>query len=322
MEETQNPTLSTKRVLVTSLAVDIFGLVVNAVVAGITGSAIMLVEAIEGFAGLCSVAMLLFADKRSNTKATKLHPFGYGREISYWSTIAAFIIVASAGVFAVHLGYQKVLADNPEPVRHAWLAFIALAIALGTNGYSFWTSLRKLLDGAPVESITKVFITSPRVAPKTTVVLDAMGSTVALVGLFILTVYALGGSTVARLDGIGALAMGLGLILSSGGLLLSVRALVMNQGAPREMERKIRDAAREVPEVKHVVGMQTTMVGSDKVLANIDVHLKDGLNTDQVEQVVEKVKEATEQVNEGVQVHVEPDAMDDAHGNFRNTPKR
>lgn len=322
MEETEKPTLSTKRVLVTSLAVDVFGLIVNAVVAGVTGSAIMLVGAIEGFAGLCSVAMLLFADKRSNTKATKLHPFGYGREISYWSTIAAFVIVASAGVFAVHLGYQKILADNPEPVRHVWLAFIALAIALGSNGYSFWTSLRKLLDGAPMESISRVFITSPRVAPKTTVVLDAMGSTVALVGLFILTVYALGGSTVARLDGVGALAMGLGLILSSGGLLLSVRALVMNQGAPREMERKIRDAAREVPEVKHVVGMQTTLVGSDKVLANIDVHLKDGLNTDQVEQVVEKVKEVTEQVNEGVQVHVEPDAMDDTHHDFRQPPKR
>jgi len=321
MEETEKPQLSTKRVLVTALGIDIFDLIMNAIVAAITGSAIMLVEAIEGFAGLCSVGMLLFADKRSNTKATKLHPFGYGREISYWSTIAAFIIVASAGVFAVHLGYQKVLSDNPAPVRHVWLAFIGLTIALGSNGYSFFTSLRKLLDGAPVESISRVFMTSPRVAPKTTVVLDAMGSAVALVGLFILSVYVLGGSTVARLDGVGALAMGLGMILSAFGLLLSVRALVMNQGAPREMERKIRDAAREVPEVKHVVGMQTTMVGSDKVLANIDVHLKDGLNTDQVEEVVEKVKEATEQV-EGVQVHVEPDAMEDAHHDFHQPAKR
>lgn len=313
MDETPQSTLTTKRVLFTSLFVDLFDLAMNAVVAAVTGSAVMLVEALEGFAGLCSVAMLLFADKRSNTKATKLHPFGYGREISYWSTIAAFVIVASVGVIAVHLGYSKLLNDNPQQVRYAPLACVALVIALGTNGYSFWTSLRKLLDGQPLESITKVFMTSPRVAPKTTVVLDAMGSTVALVGLFFLAIYAVSGSTVARFDGIGALAMGLGMLLSAVGLLLSVRALVMNQGAPRDMERKIRDAAREVPEVKHVIGMQTTMVGSDKVLANLDVHLKDGLNTDQVEQVVEKVKEATEQVNEGVQVHVEPDAIDEHH---------
>lgn len=311
MDEPAQSDLTTKRVLFTSLSVDIFGVIMNAIVGFVTGSAIMLVEALEGFAGLCSVTMLLFADKRSNARATKLHPFGYGREISYWSTIAAFVIVASVGVIAIQVGYRKILADDPAAVRHSWLALVALSIALLSNGYSFWTSLRKLLDGQPVQSISKVFMNSPRVAPKTTVVLDAMGSTVALVGLFVLSLYVLSGSTLHRFDGVGAVAMGLGLLLSAVGLLLSVRSLVMNQGAPREMERKIRDAAREVPEVKHVIGMHTTIVGSDKVLANIDVHLKDGLNTDQVEAVVEKVKEATEQTNEGVMVHVEPDAIDE-----------
>jgi cation diffusion facilitator family transporter len=312
MEETTAPTATTKRVLVTSLFVDVFDLVMNGAVAAVTGSAVMLVDALDGFAGLCSVSLLLFANKRSSRKATKLHPFGYGREISYWSTIAAFVIVAGVGVIAVHSGYQKILSHEPAPVRHVWLAFLALVVALGTNGYSFWTSLKKLLDGQPIDSIVKIFLTAPSVAPKTTVVLDAMGSSVALVGLFFMGIYGLTGFSVAQFDGIGALAMGVGMLLSAVALLISVRSLVMNQGAPRELERKIRDAAREVPEVKHVIGMQTTMVGSDKLLANIDVHLKDGLNTDQVEQVVEKVRESAEQVNEGVQVHVEPDAEDKA----------
>jgi divalent metal cation (Fe/Co/Zn/Cd) transporter len=138
------------------------------------------------------------------------------------------------------------------------------------------------------------------------------------VGLFGLGMYGLSGFGAAQFDGVGALAMGVGLLLSGVALLISVHGLVMNQSAPREVERKIRDAAREVPEVKHVIGMQTTMVGSDKMLANIDVHLKDGLNTDQVEDVVEKVKEAAEQSTEGVQAHVEPDAMDDAHAAGRH----
>jgi cation diffusion facilitator family transporter len=322
MDESQPAAISTKRVLLTSLVVDVFDLVMNAAVAAITGSVIMLVEALEGFAGLCSVGLLLFANKRSNAKATKLHPFGYGREISYWSTIAAFVIVASMGVLAIHYGYQKVIAENPAQIHHTWLAFVALFMALGTNGYSFWTSLKKLLDGQPVQSISKVFMGTPMVAPKTTVVLDAMGSTVALVGLFGLGMYALSGFGVARFDGVGALAMGVGLLLSAVALLVSVRGLVMNQGAPRELERKIRDAAREVPEVKHVIGLNTTMVGSDKMLANLDVHLKDGLNTDQVEDVVERVKEAAELTNEGVQVHVEPDDVDQAHDHSHESARR
>jgi len=312
MDETAQSLPTTKQVLFTSLRVDAAGLVINIVVAAITGSAVMLVEALEGFAGLCSVSMLVAANKRSQRKATKLHPFGYGREISYWSTIAAFIIVAAVGVIAINVGYKKVLATSPSPVHHTWLAYIALVLSIGANGYSCTTSLKKLLDGQSVQSITRVFMTSPMVGPKTTVVLDAMGTTVALVGLFSLGVYGLSGFSMGQFDGIGALAMGVGLLVSAAALLISVRGLVMNQGAPRELERKIRDAAREVPEVKHVIGMQTTMVGSDKMLANIDVHLKDGLNTDQVEKVVEEVKEATEQVNEGLQVHVEPDDVKDS----------
>lgn len=313
MDEAQSAVPSTKRVLLTSLVVDVAGLSINTAVAAITGSVVMLVEALEGFAGLCSVAMLLFAHKRGSRQATRLHPFGYGREISYWSTIAAFVIVTATGVLAIRFGYQKVIAEAPAPLHHTWLAYIALVIALSINGYSLWTSLRKLLDGQSVQSVFKIFMSAPMVAPKTTVVLDTMGSAVALVGLFGLGLYGLSGFDAAQFDGVGALAMGVGLLLSAVALLISVRGLVMNQGAPRELERKIRDAAREVPEVSHVIGMQTTMVGSDKMLANIDVHLKDGLNTDQVEQVVEHVKEAAEQANEGVQVHVEPDAMDETH---------
>lgn len=313
MDEIPSTAPNTKQVLRTSLVVDVCGLVLNTAVAAITGSVVMLVAALEGFAGLSSVAMLLFANKRSSQRATKLHPFGYGREISYWSTVAAFVVVTTVGVLAIRFGYQKVIAESPEAVHHTWLAYIALLLALGGNGYSLRTSLRKLLDGQPVQSLTKVFMSTPVVAAKTTVVLDAMGAAVALVGLFALGLYGLSGFDAAQFDGVGALAMGVGLLLSGVALLISVHGLVMNQGASREVERKIRDAAREVPEVKHVIGMQTTMVGSDKMLANIDVHLKDGLNTDQVEQVVEKVREAAEQSTEGVLAHVEPDAVDDTH---------
>jgi cation diffusion facilitator family transporter len=317
MDEPMTTALKTKRVLLTSLWVDVFDLLMNTVVAALTGSVVMLVEALEGFAGLCSVGMLMVAHRRSSRRPTKLHPFGYGREISYWSTVAAFVIVAVVGVLAVRFGYQKIVTDSAEPVRHTWLAYIALVIACGTNFYSFWSSLNRLLDGQPANQVGKLFLNGPAVAPKTTAVLDAMGSTVALVGLLSLGLYgltSLGDSGPATaFDGIGALCMGVALLLSAVALLISVRGLVMNSSAPRETERRIRDAAREVPEVRHVIGMQTTMVGSDKMLANIDVHLKDGLNTDQVERVVEKVKEATEKTGEGLQVHVEPDAIDEAH---------
>src|SRR5262245_61439279 len=101
MDESPVTPPTTRRVLLTSFIVDSFCLVINVIISTVTGSAVMIVEALEGFAGLSAVIMLWAANKRSNQRATKLHPFGYGREISYWSTVAAFVIVLAVGVTSI-----------------------------------------------------------------------------------------------------------------------------------------------------------------------------------------------------------------------------
>ncbi len=311
MEETTAQAPTTKRVLLTSLAVDTFDLVMNSTVAALTGSAIMLVEAMEGFAGLISVLLLLTGNRRGGKRPNKLHPFGHNTELFYWSTIAAFVVVTAVGVVAIRFGYEHFVGT--PTIRHSYLAYIALAIALITNVYSLWLSLGKLVEDQPRRDVLKIFMNSPTIAPKTVAVLDAMGSIVALCGLLSFGLYGITGNQ--QLDAIGAVAMGFALLLSAFALLMSVRSLVMGQGATREMERRLRDVAREIPEVKHVVGMRTLMVGSDKLLVNIEVHLKDGMTTDQVEQAVVKIKEAMEQagIDEGLQIHVEPDALEEQH---------
>ncbi len=311
MPETQTKVPSTKKILVTSFVVDILDMIINTVVAVFTGSVIMVVEALEGFAGLCSASMLLFSNKRSGKKPTKLHPFGFSKEMYYWSAIAAFIIVAVAGVIAINLGVNRF--NSAAEIHRSWLAYIALAIALGTNMYSLWLSLAKLLEGQPFKKLSDIFMNSPIIAPKTTAVLDAMGSIVALCGLLAFALCGLTGNS--QFDGAGAVAMGFALLIAAAGLLLSVRSLVVGQGAPREVERKLRDAARDIPEVKHILGLRTMMIGSDRLLVNVDVHLRDGMSTDQVEYTVAKIKETMEKTdeNKGLRIHVEPDALDEHH---------
>lgn len=301
---------STKRILLTSFIVDMTGLIINAAVALLTGSAIMIVAALEGFAGLCSVGLLLFGNRRAMKRATKLHPFGYGKELYYWSTIAAFVIVGFLAVQAFRLGYTH-FADGT--VQHILFAFIALGFGLASNLYSLWHSFGKLLEDQPARNVLKIFISSPLIAPKNALVLDTMGSAAAGIGLVAMTLYVVTGNT--AFDGVGAMAMGVLLLCSAVMLLLSVRSLVLGQSAPKEMERKLRDAAREVTEVRHILGMRTIMVGSDKMLVNVEVHLRDGLTTDQVEEAVAKVREAMEKTaeGEGLKVHVEPDAFEDVH---------
>lgn len=311
MDEPQLKSLKTQRVLLVSFVVDGFNLLLSAVVAALTGSVVMLVAALQSFAELTSAGILLFGKRYANKRPTKLHPFGFGKELYFWTTIGAFVIIAATGVLAYRYGYQELL--HPTSFKNEILAFAALIIVLSTNVYSFYRSSGKLLSGMPFRDLPKVFAASPLLAAKTTVVLDIMGAAASITGLVSLSIASAAAN--GRLDGIGALLMGTVFFASSVALLFTVRGLVTGQSAPPDVERKIRDAAREVPEVKHVLGMRTMLLGSDKLLVNIEVHLKDGLTTDQVEDAVERVKtsiEASAQ-GEGLQVHVEPDAYHDVH---------
>lgn len=309
-EKTLKP-LRTQRVLLLSFVVDSFNLVLGIVAAAITGSVVLLVTVLQSFAELTSAGMLLYGKRYANKRPTKLHPFGFGKELYFWTTIGAFVIIAATGVLAYRFGYQELLA--PTPFKHEAVALTALVIVLATNAYSFYKSSGKLLGALPFRELPKVFMASPLLAAKTTVVLDIMGALASTTGLVLLSIAAISGNN--RLDGIGALLMGTVFFASSVGLLFSVRGLVTGQSAPPEVERRIRDAAREVPEVKHVLGMRTMLLGSDKLLVNIEVHLKDGLTTDQVEDTIERVKATieTSASAEGLNVHVEPDAYHDVH---------
>jgi cation diffusion facilitator family transporter len=301
-ESAQTPT--TKRVLLTSFFVDVLDVVMNLVIALITGSVVMLAETLEGFADMCSAGLLLVGFKKSNRRPNRLHPFGFGKELYFWSTLAAFIMVAITATLSFKYGYQEF--KNPTDVKHIGIAIIVLVIAVGTNGYSFLLSMRKLLEDKPIRKLWDAFIASPHIAPKSTLVLDAMGVLAAVFGLFSLIAYMATGNS--QFDGIGAMLVSLVLVASAIVLLITIRSLVIGQSAPREMERRIRDAVRdEVPQVRHIVGMRTMMLGSDKLLVNIDVHLRDGLSTDQIEEVVEHIREAAENTGEGFTVHVEPD---------------
>ncbi len=312
MDDSKSSKLETSRVLSNSLVIDLFNLVLSTVFAVFTGSIVMVVAGLQSFAELSSAGMLLYGRKYANKRPTKLHPFGFGKELYYWLTLAVFVVVGAVAVISVERGYSQLI--NPIMIQHTNWAIGALAVALIGNLYSFRASITKLLEGQPLSHIWKAFLNSPLIATKTTVVLDVMGVTTGLFGIIGLTAYKLSGS-VSQVEGVAAMIMGFSLGVFAFIVPLSVRTFVTGQSAPPETERRIRDAAREVPEVKHVLGLRTMVLSSDKLMVDIDVHFRDGLSTDQVEAAVERVKEAIEATGEGMRVHVEPDAYVDVHTN-------
>ncbi len=85
--------ISERRVLVTTFWVDLLDVALNLTVAILTGSVVMLSEFFQGLADLTAAAFLMVGYKRSKKKADKLHPFGYGKEIYFWTLISAVVMM-------------------------------------------------------------------------------------------------------------------------------------------------------------------------------------------------------------------------------------
>ncbi|HKX24108.1 MAG TPA: cation diffusion facilitator family transporter [Candidatus Saccharimonadales bacterium] len=296
--------VSTKRALVTSFLVDLLDVVMNFTVAAITGSAVMIAEAMEGLADLSSVALLLVGHKRSQRKADHNYQFGYGKELYFWALLSAVVILLITASASFYFGLEKFL--NPDHVEWTGLAYAVLAVAIATNGYAFTVSARALLGGRKFSKLPHVFFESSLLAPKTTVVLDIMGTLAALFGMISLIVYGLTGD--GRFDGVGAMTIGVTLAVFAVILLNGVRGLITGHSVPPMLAKDIRAAAMKVPGVLGVLDLRTMILGATSTLVNLEIHLDDGLTTDEIEKVIDKVKREVGRVVPGyTHVQVEPE---------------
>lgn len=298
-------TITTKRALLTSFVVDIIDIATNVVVAVLTGSAVMLAGTMQSVADLTAAGLLLVGHKRAGKVATQMHPFGFGKESYFWALLAAVIILLFTATMSFYSGLQSFL--HPEPVEFIALAYIVLALALVTNGYAFTVSARKLLEGKSIFTLPRAFVQTVHIAPRTTFVLDSLGFLAALFGLIALILYGVTGDS--HYDGIGAMIIGTILGTSSVILLLSVKAFIIGKRASAEMEAEIKQAALSVMGVESVLDLRTMMLGSDDLLVNLELHFKDGLVTDEIEDAIDAVKRRVGKKIPGkAYIQVEPEA--------------
>lgn len=302
--------ITTKRVLWTSLFVDALDVFINVVIAIVTGSAVMIAEALQGLADLSSVGLLLIGFKRSKKHNSSKYPFGYGKEQYFWAIVSSFLIIGVTATLSFYTGLRHFI--HPHKLEFLAVAYVALAVSVCTNGYAVSLSLRKLLGDLPLRALPKAFIESSDVAPRTTLVLDAMGTLAAAFGLSALITYGITGDT--RYDGLGAMIIGVLLLLLALVLLFTTKGLVTGRSASAETELVITKAALKIPQVRKVLDLRSMMMGPEGLLINIEVHLQNDLSTDEVEKVMDEIKQSIQDAVPGkVDVNVEPETPSDQH---------
>lgn len=258
-------------------------LVVNVLIAGakgvaavITGSGAMLAETLHSFADCGNQVLLLVGVKRAARPADRKHPLGYGRDLYFWSFMVALLLFAGGGCFSIYEGVHKLA--HPEPVGSITVGVIILALSIALEGWSTWSNIKELdkrRGAAP-------FIQYLRETKDTDLIVVFGENSAAVLGLlFALAALLLARETGdGRWDAVGSLAIGAVLVGVALFLAKEVKSLLVGEGADPEVERAVREVARDDVHVEDVLRILTLQQGPGEVVVAMKVKFKPGLSTD------------------------------------------
>ena len=97
-----------------------------------TGSSAMLAEGIHSLVDTGNGLLLLMGIKRSKQKPDKLHLFGYGKEVYFWSFVVSILIFALGGGFAIYEGIHAL--QDPHMIEDPTWNYIVLIAAIAFEG--------------------------------------------------------------------------------------------------------------------------------------------------------------------------------------------
>src|SRR3954451_5088511 len=108
--------------------------------AAFSGSSAMVSEAVHSVVDTGNEALLLYGMRRSRRRPDVEHPFGYGREVYFWSFIVALLLFGLGGIGALVEGFDHIL--HPHRVEHPGAIYLVSVLAFVFEGGS-WLVARK-----------------------------------------------------------------------------------------------------------------------------------------------------------------------------------
>ena len=260
-----------------------FGIGVMKLIAGLfTGSAAMLAEAAHSAADTATEVLLLTALKRSDRKADRQHPFGYGKERFFWALLAAVGIFVSGAVYSAYEGISTMLGEGQEQTL-VWVAYAVLGGSFLLEGASWMQAVRQLRSEARKDGTTPMKWLRETDDP--TIKTVFFEDSAALIGLLL----AFGGVGLHQLtgsafwDGLASLLIAFlltGVAYVLGG---TNKGLLIGRQADRRTVYELRDALAARPEVEQVVDLLTMMIGTDQILLCARLDFDDALDAASLE---------------------------------------
>ena len=275
------PTAST-RTLVVALAANLGIAASKFVAAAITGSSAMLTEGVHSVVDSTNQLLLMWGRRAAKRPPDKLHPFGYGRELYFWSFVVAVLVFSLGAGVSVYEGVLHIM--HPEPAVSRIIAYAVLLIAFVHEGWSTIEAYRDFRQSKGDLGWLEAIRQSKD--PPAFIVLLENGA--AMAGIVAAAI----GLALSQLthdpffDGAASVVIGIILGFTAALLAYESKGLLIGEAADPELVRGLRELASGKSGVVGVGHVLTIHSAPDMITAMINVDFENGITAGEVEKIV------------------------------------
>ncbi len=237
--------------------------------AAFTGSAAMWSEGIHSVVDTGNQALLLYGMHRAKRPPDARFPFGYGKEVYFWSFVVALLLFSTGAGLSLYEGVQHL--RNPAEIVNPAVNYVVLAVAMLLDGYPWLVAYRQFDRQRGKRGI----VDAVKRGKDPTVIAVLFEDSAALAGLLVafagIALYHITGNPL--FDAAASIVIGLILGATAMWLAFETQGLLIGESANREVVAEIKRLAERYPEVEKVNEVLTMHMGPDYILANISVNI-------------------------------------------------
>jgi cation diffusion facilitator family transporter len=259
--------------------------------AAFTGSSAMLSEGIHSLVDTGNGGLMLLGVRRSRKPADAEHPFGYGKELYFWTLIVAIVIFAVGGGVSAYEGLLHLL--HPVRIEHPIWNYAVLGLALLFESYSFAVAFRAFQCEKGDKTMWHSIRTSKDPTTYTVVFEDSAalaGLIVAFAGVFLSHTL-----NTAYFDGAASVLIGAILAVVAVVLAYESKGLLVGEAVDPDTLKDIRRLAESDPRVEGVKNALTMYFGPHTILLAMDLQFRKDLSAAEVEESIDRLEEELRQ---------------------------
>ncbi len=252
-----------------------------------SGSSAMVAEGIHSVVDTGNEALILVGLERSKKPPDAGHPFGYGKELYFYSLLVALAFGVGGGM-SIYEGMEHL--SHPAPLHSVLWSYAVLGIAFLAEGSSWWIALRAVCREERGHGILDKLHHSKDPARFVVVAEDGaalVGIAVAFVGILLRQIT---GSVYP--DAIASMVIGALLVAVALYLVSQVEHLLVGESADRSMVRRVKEIAQAPPAIEAVRDPLTMHFGPEEVMLNLDLEFRADLSAEEVAAAVEALEGA------------------------------